>query len=205
MSINKLLDVDMTYDTADMRNLQHRLGSLGGKANMVMSRAANRAAARANTVMKQQVSKEYFVTQKRVASVTHVRRATTASPTASVLAKDTHDNLYQFKVTPARIARPKGGNRKPPKVYYSQVRKSGGRKALSRGPKPFVAKMRNGHIGVFHRKSNNDRTLRGDYGPAIPQLLKKKEIMNKVEEEAGEVLLKRIDHELERVLKGGLR
>lgn len=69
MSINKLLDVDMTYDTADMRNLQHRLGSLGGKANTVMSRAANRAAARANTVMKQQVSKEYFVTQKRVANL----------------------------------------------------------------------------------------------------------------------------------------
>lgn len=207
MSINKLLDVDMTYDTADMRNLQHRLGSLGGKANTVMSRAANRAAARANTVMKQQASKGYFVTQKRIASVTHIRRATTASPTASVTAKDTHDNLYQFKVTPARIARPKGGNRKPPKVYYAQVRKSGGRKALSTAPRPFVAQMKNDHIGLFQRKSTSKkkRGIKAIFGPSIPQLLKKKEIIDKVEEEAGEVLLKRIDHELDRILKGGMR
>lgn len=207
MSTNRLLDIDMTYDSKDMRNIQNRLGSLGGRANTVMSQAANRAAAKANTVLKQQASKEFFVTQKRVASVTYIRRATTASPTASLMAKDTHDNLYKFKVTPAKIARPKGGGgKKPPKVYYSQVRKSGGRKALSRAPKPFVAQMKNGHIGLFQRKSDKSKAaLKGLYGPAIPQLLKKKEIMDKVEEEATQVLLKRIDHEINRVLKGGMR
>ena len=205
--VSKLLDIDMTYDAADMRNLQHKLGSLGGKANTIMSRAANRAAAKTKTVMKQQASKRYFITQKKVASVTFIKRATTASPTASVMAKDTHDNLYKFKVNPTRIARPKGENRKPPKVYTSQVRRSGIRKALSTVPKPFVAQMKNGTIGLFQRKSTKKkkRGIKAIFGPAIPQLLKKKEIMDKVEEEAGEVLLKRIEHEMDRVLKGGSR
>lgn len=206
MSTNRLLDIDMMYDSKDMRNIQNRLGSLGGKANTVMSRAANRAAAKANTVMKKQAAENYFVTQKRVSSVVFVRKANTATPTAVITAKDTHDNLYKFKVTPTRIARPKGGGKKPPKVYASQVKRTGGKKTLSGQPKPFVAQMKNGHVGVFQRKSNDHKaTLKGVYGPAIPQLLKKKEIMDKVEEEATQVLLKRIDHEINRVLKGGMR
>lgn len=79
-------------------------------------------------------------------------------------------------------------------------------KRHSRQPKPFVAQMKNGHVGLFRRKSNDRKaTLKGVYGPAIPQLLKKQEIMDKVEEEATQVLLKRIDHEINRVLKGGMR
>ena len=67
--------------------------------------------------------------------------------------------------------------------------------------------MKNGHIGLFQRKSTSKkkRGIKAIFGPSIPQLLKKKEIIDKVEEEAGEVLLKRIDHELDRILKGGMR
>lgn len=204
----KIMNFDMTYDTAEMRSLQNRLGSLGGKANLIMSRAANRAASTARTVMKRQAAERYFISQKRVADATKIRNATTANPTAVITAKEYSPNLYKFKVSPGRIARPPKSagvkSRKPPKFYSSQVEKSGGREALSMSPKPFVAQMKNGNIGVFQRKTDSPRSkLKGKYGPAIPQILKNEEVMGRVEEESTKMLLKRIEHEMDRVLKGG--
>lgn len=204
----KIMDFDMRYDVADMRNLQNRLGSLGGKANLVMSRAANRAASTARTVMKRQAADVYIVSQKKVADAIKIRKATQSYPTASISARGYGIELYEFHVSPRRIARPAksdgGKGRKPPKFYSSRNKRRESRKPLSKDPKPFVAKRKNGKISVLQRVSADPRSeVWVKYGPSIPKMLENEEVMSKVEEESTKMLLKRIEHEMDRVLKGG--
>jgi hypothetical protein len=122
--------------------------------------------------------------------------------------------LYRFDVTPKRPT-PREGD-------FIRVSVTKGTTKLFRHA--FNAKMQSGHMGVFERvpgKRMNDRqgkkqTLnmhtqaigRYDdgadqlYGPSVSGMLENAEVMNEMEEVAIETVNKRLDHEIERILKG---
>ncbi len=64
----------------------------------------------------------------------------------------------------------------------------------------FVQQMGTGHIGIFKREEiGNIKQL---YGPSTPRMTENEAVMQKIEEKVHEVLNRRIEHEIERLLNG---
>ena len=186
-----------------------RLGSLSRKASLVMSRAINRTTGHVKTRMKEEAVKRYHVKAQKVSGTISVsKKATAGSPSARILSIGQHPNLISFDVSPKRAVRTLKSGKRSPGVYLASVEKDSGRKPLAGRNKPFIMEPKNGGIAVFRRmteaeksKHSNSKTgLIGVGGPAIPQMIKNKDIMNKVSEGANEMMAKRLDHEIKRIL-----
>ena len=92
-------------------------------------------------------------------------------------------------------------------IYKAVVKRGHGKVELRGENKPFIQKVRSGEdgefVGLFRRRTaKRDSQLVGVGGPAIPQILKQDKIMDKFQRTAGPVLQKRLDHEIDAVLKG---
>ena len=73
--------------------------------------------------------------------------------------------------------------------------------------KPFIATMKNGHRGIFQRKSTNRKEstrIQDLKTVSIPQMLGSKSIQEYIDKKAPEILEKNMDREIERILKGYL-
>lgn len=184
--------------------LQDRLGALSNKANLVMARAANRAITNAKKNVKKEVNEKYYINQRDVGKTIQIIKANRNEPTARLISKDVHPNLVKFHVKPEEKQVPRKGKKMKP--YKASVKRGGRVKAItSRGKnKAFIATMNNGFTGLFIRKDASKGivgNIKGIYGPSVPQIIGNKEIMNKVQAETEQMLLKRIDHEINLILK----
>lgn len=189
--------------TTDMDKVKKRLGDLDRKADLIMARAANRAVTTANKTMREEIVKRYYTTPREAGSTLRTVKAIFRSPTAKVVSRGEHINLGKFKVSPNRPVTLKKSGKRSPDVYKATVKRSGGKKTLSGNPKPFVATTKEGHKGVFRRVTGSRRHIIGMAGPSVPQAFQNKEIMQKVNEAGNEMLIKRLDHEISRMLKNG--
>lgn len=195
--------IDLTL-RAEVDDIETKLGELSYKANIVMVRATNRAVSNVKTNIKKEVSSKYIINQSEVAKTLKVKKASYSNPTAIVKSIDVHPNLAKFKVSPFRHVKINKDGSRNPNAYSAAVFKNGGMGELSETPKPFIATMSNGFTGVFRRKSNSDKTLKGVYGPAVPQMLKvSTNAIKHIEDEAFRVINERINHEIGRILKKG--
>ncbi|HBA70251.1 MAG TPA: hypothetical protein DCZ40_12975 [Lachnospiraceae bacterium] len=213
-----MIDVIVSIDD---REVEKKLGKLAYKAELVMRRASNRAISTVTGSISQEVPKRYLVKAAQVRSTLRTYRANGSLPFASVVVKGRHPGLEKFYVNPMTPARRQKGGGYNPMAYEAKVKKHGGVKFLEGDNKPFVAIMDNGHIGVFRRKNDTERkhqrifrskykvkknksradnTIIGVYGPAIPQMVKNEEIMLIVIKKASQMMLKRAEHEIGRLL-----
>jgi hypothetical protein len=104
--------------------------------------------------------------------------------------------LYQFEGTMPREIMP------PAKGPVRATVKQGGGSELGRA---FVAKMPNGHIGVYERKGEKPFPVEQKFGPSIAGMFgreKETEINTAAIERAMETLDKHVINELERLLNG---
>ena len=67
--------------------------------------------------------------------------------------------------------------------------------------KPFFATTKKGTQGIFFRTRGKAYPIKQVMGPAIPQIIDNKEIMENIMKNANETLEKRIEHELSRVMQ----
>ncbi len=185
--------------------LQDRLGALSNKANLVMARAANRAITNAKKNVKKETSARYRIKQGDVEKTIKVIRGNQNQPSAKLISKDVHPNLVKFQVLPKKqVKREKVKKMKP---YRASVKKSTSAIPLdgsSSRRKPFIMTMKNGFTGLFRQKRGIEGMagyIEGIYGPAVPQIIKNEEIMNKVQAEASKMMLERIDHEIDQILR----
>lgn len=196
--------IDMSI-TADMDDVRRRLGIFNCKADMIMSRAANRTVGKVNKTMRKEVSRKYLIKSSDVGKTIHVTKASVSKPSAKIVSTDVHSNLAKFKVSPNRRMRiTKSGNYSP-KVYKASVERSTGMSALSGSPKPFITTMKsNGFTGLFARKNDKGKAIRGIYGPAVPQMLKNKKIVSEICDSANKMMADRLKHEIDRELRKGV-
>ena len=202
-----MIEVRIDMDT---KEIERKLGALSKKANLVMARAANTAAVTARKTLAKETAKRYRVGNRKgqgvnaVKDIIEVKKAYQTNPVARVVATGKHFNLIGFKVSPGRPVKTKtlksGKRRNDPYVYRAAVMTSRSPRPLQGERKPFVAVMENGYEGVFRRKNEKGRALVGVGGPAIPQVMKNREILLMVNKDAGEMLRKRVDHEVGRIL-----
>lgn len=185
--------------------LQDRLGALSNKANLVMARAANRAITNAKKNVKKEASARYRIKPGDVEKTMKVIRGNRNKPTARLVSTGEHPNLIKFYVSPNERQKHEEGAEFEP--YIASVKKSTSPIPLegsSSKRKPFIATMKNGFTGLFRQKRGIEGKagyIEGIYGPAVPQMVNNQEIMNKVQAEAEQMLLKRIDHEIDLILK----
>lgn len=201
-----MISVTITVSEEEVRK---RLGNLANKSGTVIARAANRSITTGKKAIKQETAKVYNTRQKDVETILHVDKATAAAPMVRMTFKDSHKNLYVFGkssvLSPRHPVRSSSPYNPDPRHVAAKVINAHGREALAGTPKPFVqiaAESRN--IALFQRVSNDSRApIRGVAAPAMPQIIKNDDVVARFNRDAYSMFTKRLNHEIEQVLKGG--
>ena len=190
----------------ELKKIEMRLGKYKSKAPVVMSRALNRAAANANKNARMKPKSEYNIKSNDVKSTLSIKKANRSNLGAVVKSKGEKVPLDKFKVSPKQ-PRPQ----KPPKVLKVAVKKDGYKKLKSAfvadisGYKVFkrTGKFKIPDKGKYAGKNLKREIIQRIYGPAVPSMLKNKDVRNYIEKEAVDTFHKRLDHEIKRVLESG--
>ena len=189
----------MIYVTVQQqKDVAKILGDLGKKAPGIIARALNRSAESARTNVVRQAREAYFVKSADVRGTITIQKATTDRLWVIVKSRGTRRPLSAFNVKPGRPI-PK----KPPAVLRVAVMRSG----LKGLPGAFLARGRaSGKLHVLTRVSSKRYPIRIRYGPSVPEMigsnLSKGVYRSHVERQAEEIFVKRLDHEINRVLGG---
>lgn len=155
--------------------------------------ALNRAAEAARTDAVRKVRERYYVRAGTIRDEIRITKATLEDQRAVISAAGSPISLSKFWISPAR---PLTRRRRKP-VIARVVRGEGG---PIKGA--FVAQMKSGHIGVFHRAGRARLPIVERYGPSVPQMLGHPDVIAYVEERAQGRLAERMDHEIARLLRG---
>lgn len=205
--------LEMTIEI-DVDEIKERLGVLSDQSGKVIARAVNRAYPTGRTAIARETKKRYRITQKDVngTKVLKVTKATAANPTAILSYTGEHENLSRWNgnraVSPNRII--KWAHGKPNVRQYKAAVKRGSMKKLGGDNKPFIQKVRSGEkaefTGLFRRENKRrDAPLVSVFAPAVPQIIKNEETMEQFRRAAGPMLQKRLEHEIDVVLKGTVK
>lgn len=203
----------MIYSEIKVENvevIQARLRKFKSKTPLVLSRAINRAVTNVQKNMAKETASRYYVKSGDVKDTIKPVKATKTSLKGAVISGGDGIALSKFKVSPETPVKYRGAKRSP-RVYKAAVKKSGGMKPLDGNPKAFIAIMKNSnksegasdHTGVWTRKSGKSLPIKQLYGPSIPQMIKNEDTMSKINKEASETLQKRIDAEINNILRKG--
>lgn len=185
-----------------IEDVEKRLGNMRRKAPEVVSRAINRAATTAQKNAAQETAKIYYIKSGDVRSTIKIVKSSKSNLKAAVISSGYKIALSKFRVSPKTRPRPtKRGY--SPKVYKAGVEKAGGMKALDGNPKAFITTLKSGHVGMFERESDTSLPIKQLFGPAVPQMIGNEKTMKKINKEANETLEKRINHEIENILRRG--
>lgn len=217
--------IETRIDIGNIEKIQQRLGSFSNKTPSVLANAINRTITNINKTAAEQVTQNYNTTKKAVQKTLKHKRATKTNLVGTVTSKAPVIALAKFKVSPNRPVSYKSG-RPSPKVYKAAVKKGAASKPLEGNPKAFVAIMKNGHKGVFertgrfegakgsekrtriynsksHRCTKHNEIIKELFGPSIPHMIKNEKSMAYIQEEANSTLQKRIDAEINNILRKG--
>lgn len=203
--INTVIYVDET-------EVKRRLGFLADKSGKVIARAVNRSYITGKNAIAKEANKDYLVTQRDVnnSKTLKITKARPTEPMATLEYTGEHRNLFLWNnkkaVAPNKVI--KWSHGKPNvKVYRAAVERGHARVNLQGENKPFIQRVRSGEkgefVGLFRRATPaRDAKLVGVSAPAIPQILKNEKVMTQFRRAAGPMLQKRLEHEIDAVLKG---
>ncbi|MEG0473122.1 MAG: phage tail protein [Solibacillus sp.] len=159
------------------------------QANIVLSRAINRAAIAGQTRASVNIRKEYYIKAGDIKKHVKIRKATANALSSQLRASGPVMPLMKFDVTPSS-----------PNATQVRARvKNGSRKPIESG---FIARTGNGHTNVFTRVGRERLPIKGRFGPSVAQMLGKGEVVDDIQTRIQDVLDTRLDHELDRLLRG---
>lgn len=192
------MKIDLSSKAVD--KAAQAIETLGNEGKKAVAKALNRANAGVKTDASRVVRNRYNIKAGTIKKTFETgRRASVKSLTASTRSTGSRSPLIAFSASPARP-----GGRKPPGGVSVKVRNS--RKKIAGS---FVAKMKNGHVGVFKRSGDYGRNDDGGlerieelHTLAVPQAIEWEEkAKGKISDLAAERFDKRLDHEVGRALE----
>ena len=187
---------------SNIDEIEKKLSEITDRSRLVMMRAMNRTARNIATTTKREVASRYFVKQKQVADTLKISKASKSNLEVAVVSKGEKLELEKFKVSPREPVKIISREERTPKVYKAAVKKAGGLKPLyGERVSGKQSKPKKGTQGIFFRSRGKAYPIKQVMGPAIPQIIDNKEIMENIMKKANETLEKRIEHELSRVMK----
>jgi len=173
-----------------LERVQEQLKDIPEKIPVVIARAINRAAEAARTEGSRFIRETYHVKHSSVLRKIKIKKAYPADLVADIRVTGRPLSVINFKV---RANKPL-----PVRGKYAVVRvKKGGGGPISGS---FVLTTKTGYTNVFTRKTKERFPLRSIHGPSVPQMMGHEEGLKRMEDKAREVLDKRLDHEISRVL-----
>ena len=66
----------------------------------------------------------------------------------------------------------------------------------------FIAKMKSGHVGIFHREGKGRLGMKEIQGSSLAQMVGNPELVERFDIEVSKVIEQRIEHEMNRILSG---
>ncbi|GAV24804.1 hypothetical protein ciss_07370 [Carboxydothermus islandicus] len=183
----------ITVSAEQMKRAELLLKGIPKGVEKAVAAALNRAAEGARTVAIKKVRERYYIKAKDVRDTIEIKKATISNPVALIRASGSPIALSKFRITPSA---PPAKRRKKP-IIARVVRGEGG---PIKGA--FVARMQSGHIGVFRRIGKERLPITELYGPSVPQMLGHETVTEYVEQIARERLESRLEHEINRILRG---
>lgn len=221
-----MIETVIDFDRDTITDVKRRIWRLNEEAPSVLATAINQTTAKIKDSMAEQVKARY--NYRAVKSTVKINKATNKNLVGIVASKGPVIALTKFKVSPSKVA---GKNK--PSVYKAAVYRGPATKPLNNDPKAFIAVMKSGHKGVFQRtgrwkaaegnrswsertrqhkylkgggrnaRSKHNEIIEEKFGPAVPWMIGKSDIMERIQAEAESTLLKRIDAEIENILRRG--
>ncbi|SHN77271.1 phage tail protein [Desulfitobacterium chlororespirans] len=188
--MRKKTSFDLTVP--QLQKLEEQLKDFPEQIPAVAVRAINRAAEASRSAVSKFVREEYFIGASNLTGRIKIKKAYQADMVADIYAKDRTISSINFKVR-ANKPLPKKGSYAHLRVKKSS---SGG---MVKGS--FITTVRGRHRNVFTRVTKNRFPLRSLHSPSVPQMMGHEDGIRVMEETAREVLEKRLEHEVERVLK----
>ena len=199
----------ITIDDKELEKAQKLLGGIENGVKRAITSAINHSLGKAKTKLKKKITQEYYIKSSDVEKTLSIKKANYSTLAGTISSRSKRASLTKLKI------------KKSGTSILSGVRKSNGIKLL-RGKdelfgKPFTAKMKNGHTGVFQRKtkqrigvgmgssSEQENPIQELYTLSIPQMAGEKGVQKYIEEEAEKMVNERFEHEVERILKGHVK
>ena len=193
--------------TLEDNGLTEKLEAIKGlEGRKAAARAVNKSIATAGKAVRQGITKSYELNQKHVAKPYTVQRATEGKPSAVIHFNQKYENLRAWSGGKVTVTPQRPGNEMTvrPRFVKAHAKRGQSNKALSMKPRPFVARMRNGFVGLFKRtsrKKNNKQVIRGIAGPAATEAMRDPELQKKVQETVNNQIAKYYQQELDYILK----
>lgn len=166
-----------------MQRAQELLSHIPNGYKKAITRAFNRALMEGRTLATRSVTDNYTVKAKTVRPTFTIKKATNGSIEGELESKGPMLGLDKFKH--------KGGKRKPVRVM---VRADGGFNEIKRG---FIWNNL-----IMRRQGKSRLPIDRLYAPAVPIMLNNEAVHDDVMEKIGEAVIKRLDHETQRILNG---
>jgi len=158
--------------------------------------AINRTLSAVKTEALKQATSRYTIKRKDIADYFKTARATTSTMYAELTAESPRIPLLKFKVKPAAGFSFKGKPTEGRPSLFVQIRKDGGGPAKGL----FVARLGR-EPGVYKRKGPKRFPLSSATGPSVVSMVGNKEAVDAIQTRARDMLAKRIDHEMTRLME----
>ncbi|WII39191.1 phage tail protein [Paenibacillus thiaminolyticus] len=182
----------ITSDSREFREAAIAVKKLAQKAPKAVNAAFKRTGQRVQTVAVQEVRKEYIIRAGDVKKYGNLK-LTQRNDEIEFKSSGRNIRLIKFKTTPTRPVK------RRPKVLKAAVKRHGEKKPIGGA---FVQNMSNGSMGVYRRKGKRKLPIEQLYSPGVPIMLNSAKIRDKLEDEMTKKLEQRLEHEMDRVLKG---
>lgn len=188
MSVN----IGVTIDAETMERVQTMLAQVPKGAERAFSNAINRGLSKIKTGAFKEVKRVYTVQSRALsdATSTNVKKASTGDLAGHVHFAGYEIPLYKFNVTPKKAG--------TGKQVRATMKRGGGAVYDS----AFIAEMRSGHIGVFHRETRKRLPISEYMGLSAAHMVGEAAVADKLQEEAQKTVDERVWHEVERILNG---
>lgn len=171
------------------------LKNLGSNGDKALARALNRALDAGVTQASRTVASNYYVSNATVKKTIKARRANANNLTAKFISSGGAIPLINFRTNPKSVP-----SQRPKTLLRAGVLRGGG---LSSIKNAFVNKgTSSGKVHVLQRTTSKSYPIKILYGPSIPSMVGSEKIRDIVENRAVDVLDNRVQHEIDRLLKG---
>lgn len=179
---------------ADIARVRSVLGHIEMGAEKVTAQAVNRAILAARAIGTKKVKKLYIIKAVDLKHHATIRKASKNKLSATINEKSSPLPLLLFDVE----ARKKDG-----KVgVFAKIKKEKGRKKEVKGAFMAVATK---YEGSFQRIGKERMPIEPLYGPSIAQMFGNEETIKTMEERGQEILDKRLEHGIDKMLEGVIK
>lgn len=205
-----MIDVDISKETAD--RMHAVLEGMGLAEEKVLKPALARGLSAGKTAFNKQIKTVYNIEPNRLSTQYAQFGYKNVSTEGDKIIGSIEFSggvipLYKFEVSPTEAKYGTGR-----KTVMSSVMRGGGAEAINNG---FIAEMGNGYVGVFERKgtwrrktrptqtgrnTENNEKIKELFGPSLARMAENTVVLQTVEDRVNEVINKRIEHEIERLL-----